>query len=590
MVKAIIELGNEEDKILNIVKGKYGLKNKSDAMKLIIGKFEQVLLGEEFKPESEPSTINDHDEWMLAEDIPDIDLSFPQIWLSGFTEEFAEHSGRSFTKVMTVFKGYHLWFYFGENDSYKVAENLVNKFLDNPQFSVEVNNQIIVESDKLRSFALKIPETNLDQLSNGQLADIYQEHDKIHTEYYRWCWIPVAIDMFHNNLTETLKKYLKDKNVPEDKTSEYLTVLTHPKNKSLIQLEQEEFLHIAEQIQNSKELTKVFKDLYRIFLEEEAAPHGLATHTPEYENLLEEKAAKLRDKIPQERYNQIQEHYQKYFYVKHMWLGKEGVYSFDYYLKELVKFIGRNSNAKKSIAELKEEEDKIAERKKQIEQEVNLDKKWKTLFDSFGEFMVTKIYRRYAQIYAIYRMHPIIKEISRRLEISVMQARFMLTKEVKEALVNNRINRSELQKRTQFCVHYVEKDLEKVYTGIEAERLAKQIKKKEIEEVSEFKGQTGCVGKAKGIVKIIIRPADIAKMNKGDILVSIATDPDIVPAMKKAAAFITEQGGVTSHAAIVAREMKKPCVIGTKIATKVLKDGDLVEVDATRGIVKILNK
>ena len=79
-------------------------------------------------------------------------------------------------------------------------------------------------------------------------------------------------------------------------------------------------------------------------------------------------------------------------------------------------------------------------------------------------------------------------------------------------------------------------------------------------------------------------------MNKGDILVSIATDPDIVPAMKKAAAFITEQGGVTSHAAIVAREMKKPCVIGTKIATKVLKDGDLVEVDATRGIVKILNK
>ena len=80
------------------------------------------------------------------------------------------------------------------------------------------------------------------------------------------------------------------------------------------------------------------------------------------------------------------------------------------------------------------------------------------------------------------------------------------------------------------------------------------------------------------------------KMNDGDILVSIATDPDIVPAMKKAAAFVTEQGGVTSHAAIVAREMGKPCVIGTKIATRVLKDGDYVEVDATKGVVKIISK
>ncbi|MCH7492711.1 phosphoenolpyruvate synthase, partial [Patescibacteria group bacterium] len=97
-----------------------------------------------------------------------------------------------------------------------------------------------------------------------------------------------------------------------------------------------------------------------------------------------------------------------------------------------------------------------------------------------------------------------------------------------------------------------------------------------------------CVGKASGTVKLIIRPTDMLKMKKGDILVSIATDPDIVPAMKKAAAIVTEQGGVTSHAAIVARELNIPCVIGTKIATKVLKDGDRVEVDATKGIVKKL--
>ncbi|MFH1030379.1 MAG: PEP-utilizing enzyme [bacterium] len=82
---------------------------------------------------------------------------------------------------------------------------------------------------------------------------------------------------------------------------------------------------------------------------------------------------------------------------------------------------------------------------------------------------------------------------------------------------------------------------------------------------------------------------DIYKVNEGDVIVSVMTRPDYLPAMKKACAFVTDEGGVTCHVAIVAREMKKPCVIGTKIATKILKDGDLVEVDANNGIVKILN-
>ena len=62
-----------------------------------------------------------------------------------------------------------------------------------------------------------------------------------------------------------------------------------------------------------------------------------------------------------------------------------------------------------------------------------------------------------------------------------------------------------------------------------------------------------------------------------------------VPAMEKAGAIITDEGGLLSHAAIVSRELKVPCVVGTKIATRVLKDGDKIYVDADKGIVKILN-
>ena len=79
-------------------------------------------------------------------------------------------------------------------------------------------------------------------------------------------------------------------------------------------------------------------------------------------------------------------------------------------------------------------------------------------------------------------------------------------------------------------------------------------------------------------------------VTKKSVLVASMTTPDFLPAMKKAVAFVTDEGGVTCHAAIVSREMKKPCVIGTKIATQVLNEGDIVEVDANEGVVRIIKK
>lgn len=81
---------------------------------------------------------------------------------------------------------------------------------------------------------------------------------------------------------------------------------------------------------------------------------------------------------------------------------------------------------------------------------------------------------------------------------------------------------------------------------------------------------------------------EIGKVKSGDVLVSPMTDPYYVSAMTKAGAIITDEGGILSHAAIISRELGIPCVIGTKHATKILKDGDLVEVDANEGVVKII--
>jgi pyruvate,water dikinase len=98
-------------------------------------------------------------------------------------------------------------------------------------------------------------------------------------------------------------------------------------------------------------------------------------------------------------------------------------------------------------------------------------------------------------------------------------------------------------------------------------------------------GASASPGIASGPVKIVHSPKEIDKVNQGDILVADMTSPDYVPAMKKAAAIITNKGGATSHAAIVSRELGIPCVVGTETATKTLHEGLIVTVDGTKGVI-----
>jgi len=100
-----------------------------------------------------------------------------------------------------------------------------------------------------------------------------------------------------------------------------------------------------------------------------------------------------------------------------------------------------------------------------------------------------------------------------------------------------------------------------------------------------LKGAAASLGLASGPVVILHHPTETDKVKKGDVLVTEMTTPDYVPAMKKAAAIVTDTGGQTSHAAIVSRELGIPCVVGTGTATHTLKDGQIISVDGAKGVV-----
>ena len=112
--------------------------------------------------------------------------------------------------------------------------------------------------------------------------------------------------------------------------------------------------------------------------------------------------------------------------------------------------------------------------------------------------------------------------------------------------------------------------------------------KEPIKKVRQISGSPAFRGVVRGFVRRVMGHKQITEMQEGEILVSPMTIPDFIPAIKKAAAIVTDEGGVLSHAAIVAREFEVPTVVGTSIASKRFKNGDIIEVNATEGKVNLI--
>src|SRR3989338_567510 len=142
--------------------------------------------------------------------------------------------------------------------------------------------------------------------------------------------------------------------------------------------------------------------------------------------------------------------------------------------------------------------------------------------------------------------------------------------------------KKELASRYKSCAIIYRNGLVQLKVGRDSDKFEKSIEKTG----EEIKGQPAFPGLVKGKALVILDPKESKGFKKGDILVTGMTRPEFLPLMRKAAAFVTDAGGMLSHAAISARELKKPCIVGTKYATRVLKDGDSVEVDANKGTVR----
>ncbi len=188
---------------------------------------------------------------------------------------------------------------------------------------------------------------------------------------------------------------------------------------------------------------------------------------------------------------------------------------------------------------------------------------------------------------------PIFREVAERAGLAGWRQCFYLSPDEMARIIKGEdILADSLVKKRDVVGLMMKGDRLTVLDGELARELLQVVKEGVVEqaggvsEQAQLEDVVANKGKVRGRVRVVLGVKDFNKVQAGDVLVAAMTSVDFVPVMEKAAAFVTDEGGITSHAAIVAREMNKPCIIGTKIATQVLKDGNLVEVDAEKGIVR----
>ena len=242
-------------------------------------------------------------------------------------------------------------------------------------------------------------------------------------------------------------------------------------------------------------------------------------------------------------------------------------------IKQEIKTLSHQT-PKEELGRIKQEKEAmVAERNKII---VSLDKKDRYLMKVIASSVHLREDRipLWGQIFT--NAYSLLKETAKRMRLPYNEFIQLTWND----FLTRQYSRSELKRREQGYQFTATQDK----VTVTFPKLKKGIGRKP----KTVKGTPAYPGKVAGLVQI----ADaytFPDIRKGVILVTAMTTPDAIPYLKRVKAIITDEGGATAHAAIVAREFNIPCIVGTKIATKVLKDGDKVKVDAKKGIIELIS-
>lgn len=291
---------------------------------------------------------------------------------------------------------------------------------------------------------------------------------------------------------------------------------------------------------------------------------------------------------------QIDNHIKKYSWIKGPVEFEDTAFTKKDYLERVENLLKDDIEEKiENINKVRKDNDTQYEK---ILEQYTFTEKTEKLIKAIRNFIFLRTYTtEYSDNLFFVGRHTIFKEISNRTNILEQDLIMLDDKEILEILRNRGIMSEQIKtiledRKKGFAMIWINGEVQTVF-GDKSLQLQAEIAEiyktsGDEEKVLNKKIISGSVanrGKVRGIARVLTTYDDIYKVNKGDIIVATMTTPDYVSAMEKAAGFITDEGGITCHAAILSREFNVPCIVGTVNGTKEIKDGEMIELDAYTG-------
>lgn len=499
-------------------------------------------------------------EWVVGGKNVDEDPHFSYFYLSKTANDPSEVA--NYGEVYAVYDKFNETYFVKKDECISISKRLLEKIKKDEKFMTNIDAQIRKCCDDVKDFVYQ----NLDfihspkKYSIDHVFKLYKKHNDLTESLYNYSRVPQALDRGTSHFTNYLLAYLRERD-PVNYMS-YFHVLSTPETPT-------------ELLKADFDENKIVKGILK------------ANKKLDFIKLEESKWFLL---IPPKIYDEIQEFLQTWGHFDYHGYGNRRLTNLqDFIIKikeDIQKWDLRADSYKIWIRNIR----KISDSKKEIVKKLNIDSTHLRLFKIYGDAGVVKIYRRSAQIINFILLDKIIEYFSDKMNLSEYIIRFMTPPEVIKFIKTRDISivKDAKKRFPRSIYHYKGEDISFI---IENDKIKKESKKfgptikikKDI-----LSGITANLGNIKAKARVIYRPTD--PFVEGEILVSESTDPDLTPIMRKASAILTEQGGATSHACIIARELNKPCIVGVEDLLSSVKTGDILQVSGEEGSIKIIKE
>ncbi|OGL64806.1 hypothetical protein A3B21_03735 [Candidatus Uhrbacteria bacterium RIFCSPLOWO2_01_FULL_47_24] len=461
----------------------------------------------------------------------DIDIALESFYTKGYEKKYFKKIGINFgISNQLVFSDGRI--YFDQQDIDSTTHLLLEKKDKLSKYALKVTNHCVKQLKKCEQFLKKHKKTNFSKISDGSFKKICSEFIEV-----IYSLIPQAFFV-----SEILEKVASEKiiaslkNHTSDPVSLY-TKLVIPTQPSRLSREYVERLALALKLQQKNSID-----------------HG------------------------------IKKYLNKFGWVA-LYSPIDDLYTKEKILTEIKK-LSEKSNLADELKQAKRKEIELKKIAAQAWRTVKLPAHDHLLIKVMQKNAWVRTYRRELISEIFFQMRPMYIKCARKLNLKFSDLRQVACWEIIEQLNNPEKNFDNMiEERKSGYVFLQQKNEVQIISGESISKIFDPEKNSTIN--AELKGLPVYHGQAVGPVKIIHKKEDLASFKKGEVLVAPTVGTWMMPAVEKCIAIITDAGGVLSHTAIVAREFKKPCIVATKHATKILKNGQIVTIDTQLNLIKL---